>query len=286
LGSIDPELSRREFLASSALVAGCVLVAQPAFASAIRTDESGLATGRVSIPVDGGEMRAYFAAPESAASPPVALVVHEIFGVDEYIRDVCRRLAHAGYFAIAPDLFQRQGDVSKQVDPEAISREIVSKVPDDQVFADLDATRAWSKREGKGDPSRVVIAGFSWGGRIAWLYCAHAPDLLAGASWYGPLVGEKRTQTPSQPIDMAQAKHAPVLGLYGTEDATISSESIYEMRQLLVAGGQGSEIVLFPGAPHDFHEDDRASYRMLAASEGWRRMLEWFREHGAAPAPP
>jgi len=283
LGSNDWSATRREFLTASALVAGYALVAKPVFAAAIHTDEAGLATGTASIPVDGGEMEAYFAAPESAVSPPVVLVVHEIFGVNEYIRDICRRLAVAGYFAIAPNLFQRQGDVSKQVDADAIVRQVVGKVPDAQVLADLDAARAWSGREGKGDPSRVVITGFSWGGRIVWLYCAHAPDLRAGAAWYGPLVGEKRSETPSHPIDMAQAKHAPVLGLYGTEDEAISPESIYEMRRRLAEGGHGSEIVLFPGSPHGFHADTRASYHTLAASEGWRRMLEWFRQHEAPP---
>ena len=282
MGSNDGSVTRREFLAASALVAGCALLAKPVFGAAIHTGEAGLATGMASIPVDGGEMEAYFAVPESAVSPPVVLVVHEIYGVNEYIRDVCRRLAAAGYFAIAPNLFQRQGDVSKQGDADAIVREIVSKVPDAQVLADLDATRAWVASEGKGDPSRVVVTGFSWGGRIVWLYCAHAPDLLAGVAWYGRLVGEKRSETPSHPIDMAQAKHAPILGLYGTEDKAVSPESIYEMRTRLAAGGHGSEIVLFPGSPHGFHADYRASYRALAASEGWRRMLEWFREHGAA----
>jgi carboxymethylenebutenolidase len=285
LGSNDGNVTRRQFLASSALIAGYALAAKPVFAAAVRTEESGLATGTASIPVDGGEMEAYFAAPESAVSPPVALVVHEIFGVHEYIRDVCRRLAKAGYFAIAPDLYRRQGDVSKQGDVDAIVREVVSKVPDAQVLADLDATLAWLKSEDRGDPSRVVIAGFSWGGRIVWLYCAHAPDLKAGAAWYGRLVGEKRTETPSHPVDVAQARHAPVLGLYGTEDAGISLESIREMRSRLAAGWQPSEIVLFPGAPHGFHADYRASHRPLAASEGWRRMLEWFREHGGAPPP-
>ena len=162
MGSNDGNVTRRQFLASSALIAGYALAAKPVFAAAVRTDESGLATGTASIPVDGGEMEAYFAAPESAVSPPVALVVHEIFGVHEYIRDVCRRLAKAGYFAIAPDLYRRQGDVSKRGDVDAIVREVVSKVPDAQVLADLDATLAWLKSEDRGDPSRVVITGFSW----------------------------------------------------------------------------------------------------------------------------
>jgi len=254
-------------------------------ASATHTSEAGLATGTAKIPVGGGEMDAYFTVPESASSPPVALVVHEIFGVHEYIRDICRRLAHTGYFAIAPDLFQRQGDVSKQSDVNAIIRDVVGQVPDAQVMADLDAALAWVKNEGRGDTSRAVITGFSWGGRIVWLYCGHAPQLRAGAAWYGRLVGDERPQTPSHPIDVAKRDHAPVLGLYGTEDAGIPPESVQEMRTRLAAAGQRSKIILFPGAPHGFHADYRASFRSLAASEGWRRMLEWFREHGGGPPP-
>jgi carboxymethylenebutenolidase len=215
----------------------------------------------------------------------VALVVHEIFGVHEYIRDVCRRLATVGYFAIAPDLYQRQGDVTQHADVNAILREIVRKVPDAQVMADLDATLAWVKAGGRGDAARAVISGFCWGGRVVWLYCEKNPDLKAGAAWYGRLVGENREQTPSHPVDVAGAPHAPVLGLYGTEDSGIPLTSIEEMRKRLAAAGRSSQIVLFPGAPHGFHADYRASHRPLAAAEGWRRMLEWFRTHGAAPSP-
>jgi carboxymethylenebutenolidase len=286
LSSHDEHLNRRQFLASSALVAGYALAAKPVLAEAIHTDAAGLATGQVEIPVADGTMAAYFAAPEAAtAPPPVVLVVHEIFGVHEYIRDVCRRLAHAGYCAVAPDLYQRQGDVSKLSDVNAIIQKIVTRVPDAQVMADLDATLAWVKSEAKGDTSRAVITGFCWGGRIVWLYCAHAAELKAGAAWYGRLVGAARTETPTHPVDVAKRDHAPVLGLYGTEDSGISLGSVEEMRARLSAANQRSEIMLFPGAPHGFHADYRASYRSMAASEGWRRMLEWFRDHGAAPPP-
>lgn len=281
----DSEVSRRQFLVSSALVAGYALAAGPVFAAAIHTDEAGLETGDVAIPVADGSLLAYYAAPAAAKGAPVALVVHEIFGVHEYIRDVCRRLAKAGYFAIAPDLYHRQGDVSKLADVDAILRNVVSKVPDAQVASDLDATLAWAQQDARADAGRAVITGFCWGGRIVWLYAAHRPDLKAGVAWYGRLTGEDRPETPTQPLDLASARHAPVLGLYGTEDASIPPGSVDAMRRALVAGGHSSEIVLFPGAPHGFHADYRASYRALAATEGWRRMLEWFRAHGAAPVP-
>jgi carboxymethylenebutenolidase len=212
-------------------------------------------------------------------------VVHEIFGLHEYVRDVVRRLARAGYFAIAPDLYQRQGDVSKLTDIDAIIAEIVMKVPDAQVMADLDATRAFAAKTGGADASRTVITGFCWGGRIVWLFSAHAPDLKAGAAWYGRLVGEARPETPRHPIEVAALDHAPVLGLYGTEDKGISLASVEEMRGRIAAAGDASEIILFPGAPHGFHADYRPSYREMAATEGWRRMLAWFAQHGAAATP-
>jgi len=279
----DGEVSRRQFLVSSALVAGYALAAGPVLAEAIHTDEEGLEAGTVSIPVQDGSLSAYVAAPAGAKGAPVVLVVHEIFGVHEYIRDVCRRLAKAGYFAVAPDLYQRQGDVSKLADAGAILSQVVSRVPDDQVSSDLDATLAWAATDDRADAARAAITGFCWGGRIVWLYCVHRPELKAGAAWYGRLTGEKRAATPTQPLDLASAKQAPVLGLYGTEDAGIPLESVETMQRELAAAGQASEIVLFPGAPHGFHADYRASYRSLAAMEGWRRMLEWFRVHGAGP---
>ena len=278
-------MNRREFLVSGAVAAGYALAAKPVLASAIRTPEDGLETGTVEIPASGGGMSAYFAVPEAASARPLALVVHEIFGVHEYIRDVTRRLARAGYFAIAPDLYQRQGDVSKLDSLQQILSEIVAKVPDAQVMADLDATRAWARRDGRADASRSVITGFCWGGRIVWLYAAHAPDLAAGTAWYGRLVGDPRQETPRHPMDISGEAHAPVLGFYGTEDAGIPLASVEKMRSRLAVAADGSEIILFPGAPHGFHADYRESYREMAASVGWRRMLEWFGKHGAAAQP-
>jgi len=278
-------VNRREFLISGAAAAGYALAAKPVLATAIQTPETGLSTGNVEIPVSGGAMTAYFAVPEGATARPLALVVHEIFGVHEYIRDVVRRLARAGYFAVAPDLYQRQGDVSKLGSVEKILSEIVTKVPDAQVMADLDATRAFARSDDRADATRTVITGFCWGGRIVWLYSAHAPDIVAGTAWYGRLVGEPRPETPRHPVDIAGGEHAPVLGLYGTADAGIPLASVEKMRANLAVAANGSEIILFPGAPHGFHADYRGSYREMAASEGWRRMLEWFGKHGAAALP-
>jgi carboxymethylenebutenolidase len=278
-------VNRREFLVSGAVTASYAVAARPVFANAIQTPGDGLATGRVQIPVAGGEMAAVFAVPEGVSAPPLALVVHEIFGLHEYIDDVVRRLAREGYFAIAPDLYQRQGDVSSLTDIDSIIKGVVMKVPDAQVMADLDAARAWAGKEHGANISRTVITGFCWGGRIVWLYAAHAPDILAGAAWYGRLKGDERPETPTHPIDVAAARHAPVLGLYGTEDRGIPLESVEEMRSRVGGTDSESEIILFPGAPHGFHADYRPSYRGMAASEGWRRMLGWFKQYGTAATP-
>jgi carboxymethylenebutenolidase len=278
-------VNRREFLVSGAVAAGYALAAKPVLAAAIRTPEDGLATGAVEIPLADGALTAYLAVPEAASAAPLALVVHEIFGVHEYIRDVVRRLARAGYFAIAPDLYQRHGDVSQKSSVKEILADVVTQVPDAQVMADLDATRAWARSDPRADASRTVITGFCWGGRSVWLYAAHAPDVAAGVAWYGRLVGDRRPEAERHPIDLAAEKHAPVLGLYGTEDAGIPLESVEEMRSRLGAAGSASEVVLFPGAPHGFHADYRESYRALAAAEGWRRMLAWFGAHGVSAQP-
>jgi carboxymethylenebutenolidase len=278
-------ISRRALLASGVTAAGYALAAKPILAAAIQTSETGLATGTVEIPVAGGSMRAFFAAPEATPSPPLALVVHEIFGIHEYIRDVCRRLAKSGYFAIAPDLYQRHGDVSTYTDVDAIIQEIVMSVPDAEVMADLDATVAWVKQEQRADVDRTVITGFCWGGRIVWLYGAHSANVRAGAAWYGRLEGADRALTPRHPLDVAKGRLPPIIGFYGTEDSGIPVASVERMREALTAAEQSSEIVLFPGAPHGFHADYRPSYREMAATVGWQRMLDWFAQHAGKSAP-
>jgi carboxymethylenebutenolidase len=209
------------------------------------------------------------------------LVVQEVFGVHEHIQDVCRRFAKQGYLAIAPALYARQGDPSKIADVQQLVAEIVSKVPDAQVMADLDATAAWAEKEAAGDGARLAITGFCWGGRIVWLYAAHSPKLRAGVAWYGRLASPSDPLHPKQPVDLAAALRAPVLGLYGGQDTGIPLADVERMRTALAAAKSPSEIVVYPEAPHGFHADYRPSYRETDAKNGWQRTLAWFAKHGA-----
>ena len=269
---------RRSFLVTS-LGAGFALAVQPALAqTAIRTDDAGLVAGEVKVPVKDGEMTAYRAVPKGAAKPPVVLVVSEIFGVHEYIRDVCRRLGKLGYCAIAPELFARQGDPRQLSSIPEIQAKITSKTPDAQVMSDLDATVAWAATKGA-DTDRLVITGFCWGGRITWLYCAHSPQVKAGVAWYGRLVGEVNEFTPRHPIDVVDKLMAPVLGLYGGLDTGIPLETVEAMEKALQSGSAAarkSEIYVFDNAPHAFHADYRPSFRRDEAEDAWKRMQGWF----------
>lgn len=275
-------ISRREF-AVTTLAAGFALSTQPVAAETITTDTKGLTAGEVKIPVKDGTVPAYRAAPDKGGPFPTVLVVQEIFGVHEHIKDVCRRLAKLGYLAVAPELYARQGDVSK-LERDDIMK-VVAKVPDAQVMGDLDATVAWAKKDGNGDTSKLGITGFCWGGRIVWLYAAHSKDLKAGVAWYGRLSGAgKATELqPKYPIDLAKDIKAPVLGLYGEEDAGIPVKDVEAMREALKkAGNTASEIVLYPKAPHAFFADYRPSYRKEPAEDGWKRLQAWFKKHGVA----
>ncbi|HEX6735018.1 MAG TPA: dienelactone hydrolase family protein [Azonexus sp.] len=273
---------RRDFLVTS-LGAGFALAVQPVMAqTAIKTDDAGLVAGEVKVPVRDGELVAYRAVPQGAARPPVVLVVSEIFGAHEYIRDTCRRLAKLGYCAIAPELFARQGDPRSIESIPEIQAKITSKTPDAQVLADLDACVAWAAAQGA-DSARLAITGFCWGGRIAWLYAAHNPQLKAGVAWYGRLAGPVNEFTPTYPADVAGDLKAPVLGLYGGLDTGIPLETVRNMDARLKAGSaaaRASEIRIYDNAPHAFHADYRPSYRPAEAEDGWQRMLAWFRRHG------
>jgi carboxymethylenebutenolidase len=275
------DFTRRRFVVTT-LAAGFALAVRPVRGeTTIMTDAQGLEAGEVKIPVADGEIPAYRARPHAAKKAPVVLVVQEIFGVHEHIRDVCRRLAKLGYLAIAPELYARQGDVSKISDIQEIMSRVVSKVPDRQVMSDLDATAAWAGRSAEGDATRLGITGFCWGGRIVWLYAAHNPQLKAGVAWYGRLVGQPTDLQPKYPIDVVGDLKAPVLGLYGGQDQGIPIADVEKMRAALAAAKKDSEIVVFPEAPHGFHADYRPSYRAEDAAEGWRQCLAWFRKHGA-----
>jgi carboxymethylenebutenolidase len=275
------EFTRREFVMTT-LAAGFALAVRPVSAQTITTDTTGLIAGEIKIPTADGQIPAYRAMPATGGPFPVVLVVQEIFGVHEHIKDICRRLAKLGYFAIAPELFARQGDVSRISDIKEISAKVVPKVPDAQVMADLDAAVAWAKASGKGNVAKLGITGFCWGGRIVWLYAAHNPQLKAGVAWYGRLTGNRTELQPKYPIDVAGALKAPVLGLYGGDDPGIPLDTVEEMRKALKAGGSPSEIIVYPEAPHAFYADYRPSYRRGPAEDGWKRLQGWFKKHGVA----
>jgi carboxymethylenebutenolidase len=277
---LETQITRRAFVAGS-LAAGFALAVTPVSAETITTDSNGLIAGEVKVPVAGGEIPAYRAMPASGGPFPTVLVVQEIFGVHEHIKDICRRLAKLGYFAIAPALYAREGDVSKLSDIQEIMK-VVAKVPDAQVAADLDATVAWAKSTGKADTTKLGITGFCWGGRQVWLYAAHNPSVKAGVAWYGPLQIPTNELQPHNAIDLAKEIDAPVLGLYGGADAGISVAQIEQMRAALKAAGKPSEIVVYPDTPHGFNADYRPSYRPEAAKDGWKRMRDWFAAHGVA----
>ena len=279
--SLLPEqgFDRRSFLVTS-LGAGFALAVQPVMAqTAIKTDDAGLVAGPVKVPVQGGEMVAYRALPQGASKPPIILVVSEIFGVHEYIQDVCRRLAKLGYCAIAPELFARQGDPRQYASIPDLMANITSKTPDAQVMADLDACVAWAASKG-GDTSRLGITGFCWGGRITWLYAAHNQNLKAGVAWYGRLVGAASAVTPKHPSELVAQINAPILGLYGGLDTGIPLETVEAMEKALKTAGKPSEIHVYDNAPHAFHADYRPSYRKEEAEDGWRRLQAWFKTHG------
>ncbi|MCU0516630.1 MAG: dienelactone hydrolase family protein [Oscillatoria sp. Prado101] len=274
------DLTRRKFIAVTTLAASFAIAAHPISAEVITTDDQDLVAGEVKIPVKDGEIPAYRAMPAVGKDLPVVLVVQEIFGVHAHIQDICRRFAKLGYLAIAPEMFARQGDVSKLTDIQEIRQQVVSKVPDEQVMSDLDATVVWAKKSGKGNTDKLGITGFCWGGRIVWLYAAHNSKVKAGVAWYGRLVDEPAPLTPKNPIDIAGELKVPVLGLYGGKDEYIPNQTVERMRSALKAGSSGSEIVVYEDAPHGFYADYRPTYRKEPALDGWRRLLDWFKKYG------
>jgi carboxymethylenebutenolidase len=275
-----PTFTRRDFVMST-LATGFAAAVQPVMAQTqIHTDAAGLVAGEVKVPVPDGQMPAYRAMPAQGKNLPTVLVVQEIFGVHEHIQDLCRRFAKAGYLAIAPELYARQGDVSKLTSYDDI-RPIVLAVPDAQVMSDLDAAAAWAAKNG-GDANKLAVTGFCWGGRIVWLYAAHNPNLKAGVSWYGAVEGQGNALRPRSPIDLVPELKAPVLGLYGGADAGIPNEGVDRMRAALKGAGKPSEIHTYPDTPHGFNADYRPSYRKEAAEDGWKRLMAWFRKNGVA----
>ncbi|MBC7919447.1 MAG: dienelactone hydrolase family protein [Rhodoferax sp.] len=284
--STEHGASRRTAL-KAALGVGYAATAMPIMAqTAIKTSDAGLITGTPNYEVENYPVPFYFAAPAGKKNLPVILVVQEIFGVHEYIADVCRRFAKAGYLAIAPDLYARQGDATKYSDVSKLLSELVNKVPDAQVMADLDGAIQWAGENG-GNTKKVGVTGFCWGGRVTWLYAQHNKNVKAGVAWYGRLVGTSSAVTPKHPLELAATLKAPVLGLYGGQDGGIPLTTVNEMKDALAAAGAkgnkaaaASEFVVYPEAPHAFHADYRPSFRKAAAEDGFVRALAWFKAKG------
>jgi carboxymethylenebutenolidase len=271
--------SRRGFMtATAAVTAGYTLAAGPVRADPIKTDTSGLTVGDAKIKVADGEMPGYFARPEGVANPPVVLVAMEIFGLHEYIRDVTRRLAKLGALAVAPDYYFRKGDLTKITDiPQLLP--LVNSKPDAELLSDLDSTVAWAKSQG-GDTSKLGIIGFCRGGRTVWDYSAHSPALKAGAAFYGPPVDAPNPLWPKSPTQLAPEMKAPVLGLYGEADTGIPVATVEALKAALAENKKTAEFKIYPGAPHGFHADYRATYRKDAADDAWAQMQVWFKKYG------
>jgi carboxymethylenebutenolidase len=279
---VDP-LSRRGFFMSSAAAAaaGYTLAAGPVNAQAITTDTTGLNVGEAKVKVEGGEMPVYFARPANAANAPVILVAMEIFGLHEYIKDVTRRLAKLGAFAVAPDYYFRKGEDLTKITEIPKLMPIVNAKPDAELFADLDATVAWAKSQG-GNTGKLGIIGFCRGGRTVWEYSAHNAGLKAGVAFYGPLVDADAQKAiwPKSPTQLASEVKAPVLGLYGEADAGIPLAQVEAMKSALAAANKGAEFKIYPAAPHGFHADYRPSYRKEAADDAWAQLTAWFKKNG------
>jgi carboxymethylenebutenolidase len=282
LSKVMPPLSRRGFMSSSAAaVAGYTLAAGPVRADAIQTDTNGLKAGMATVPVTGGNMPVYFARPANVQNPPVILVGMEIFGLHEWVKDITRRVAHLGAFAIAPNYYFRaetNGVDLTKIDDRQKLFPIVDAKTDAELFADLDATVAWAKSQG-GDTSRLGIMGFCRGGRTVWHYSTHNPNLKAGVAFYGDLIN-KNDAAPKNSIELAPEVKEPVLGLYGEADTIMPPDQVKQMEAALKAAGKTAEFCEYPGAPHGFVADYRPSYRKEAAQDAWKHMIAWFKKYG------
>ncbi|MGF7055465.1 carboxymethylenebutenolidase [Bosea sp. OAE752] len=280
-GLVREPFSRRGFVMTG-LISGFTLATTVVHGQTISTDSKGLVAGEVKIPTADGDLPGYRAMPEGAGPFPIVLVIEEIFGVHEYIKDICRRFAKLGYCAVAPELYARLGDLSKMTDVQAIVRDVISKAPDATVLSDLDATAKWAAAASKGDAARLGVTGFCRGGRAVWLYAAHNPQVKAAVAWYGPLGGSRTDIQPKTAADVVGDLKAPVLGLYGGADTGIPVADVEKQRDAAKAAGKTVEIVIFPDTPHGFHADYRPSYRKAQAEDGWARALAWFKRYGVA----
>ena len=282
LASLRPAsgpLSRRALVKASLSVGFCAAVA-PVLGQTITTSAEGLVAGEAKVPAGDVEIPAYRAMPERGGPFPVVVVVHEIFGVHEHIKDVCRRWARLGYYAIAPELFARQGDAAKETDIQRLMATIVAKKSDAEVASDLDATLRFAEASGSADLARAAIVGFCWGGRQVWLYAAHNPSLKAAVAWYGPLAYAVNDLTPKNPPDIVGELKVPTLGLYGGLDKGIPLNQIEAMRDKLAAAGGASRIIVYADAGHAFYADYRPSYVKADAEASWKEATAWLKAHG------
>ncbi|GAC1483607.1 MAG: hypothetical protein NVS2B11_09110 [Acetobacteraceae bacterium] len=231
----------RRGMVMTGLMTGFTLATTRVEAQAIHTEATGLEAGEVKIPTDGGDMPGYSARPSGAGPFPVVLLIEEIFGVHEHIKDLCRRLAKAGYLAVAPELYARQGDLSKMTDAATIVRDVISKAPDEQVMRDLDAAVAWAGKN-HGDVARLGVTGFCRGGRNTWLYDAHSAQVKAAVAWYGPVADATSSIQPRTATDLAAELKAPLLGLYGGQDAGIKPADVEAAAAKAKAAGINSVV--------------------------------------------
>lgn len=271
-------LGRRGLVATT-LMTGLTLATARVDAQVIHTNTDGLSAGEVRIPVTDGELPGYSARPAGSGTFPIILVIEEIFGVHEYIKDICRRLAHAGYLAVAPELYARLADLSKMSNVQEILRDVVSRAPDATMLSDLDSAARWAARNG-GDPARLGVVGWCRGGRDTWLYAAHNPDLKAAVAWYGPVLGQTSDIQPRTATDVATDLKCPLLGLYGGKDSSIAVADVEAAAQKARKSGKTVEIVVYSDSGHGFHADYRPSYNPADAADGWGRMLAWFGRNG------
>jgi carboxymethylenebutenolidase len=275
-------MARRGFVMTS-LISGFTLATTRVEAQAIHTDSEGLVTGAAQVPVKGGEMPVYYAHPATGGPFGIVLVNEEIFGVHEYIQDICRRLAKAGYLAVAPEIYFRSPDFAKMTDVKQIMSEVIFKTPDDQIWSDLDATLDWAAKN-HGDAARMGEVGFCFGGRNTWLYAVHNPRLKAAVAYYGHIKNPTSEIKPKTVLELADQIHCPVLGLYGGQDPANPPDVVHEAEAKARAAGKVVEIVIYPDAPHGFHADYRPSYRKADAEDAWARTLAWFKRYGVAAA--
>ncbi len=275
---------RRGFVMTS-LISGFTLATQRVEAQAIQTDTTGIDAGEMQVPVKDGKLPGYYARPAKGTGFPVVLVNEEIFGVHEYIKDICRRLAKLGYMAVAPEIYARIADLSKMTDTQQIFRDVISKKSDAETYSDLDATLAWAAKN-KGSATAIAETGFCRGGRNTWMYAAHNPRLKAAVAWYGPVKGNTSDIQPQMPIDIADKIYCPLLGLYGGKDTSIQVADVEATMAKAKAAKKIVELKVYPDSPHGFHADYRPSYHETDAKDGWNLMLAWFKRYGVAPKGP